>query len=165
MKLNHMKITKNSHRWFCFLVALALFSVATNDALADGTGASVPWTTYEAEAMTINGGTVLGPPPVAVDKNVTITNTVASEASGRQCVELSGTGQYVEFTAQAAANTLVVRYSAPDTANGIGADYTISLYTNGVFAQKIQVTSRYSWLYGAYPFSNNPGGWQHSRLL
>src|ERR1700744_957153 len=88
-------------------------------------GASVPWTTYEAENMTINGGVILGPPPVAVDKNVTITNTVASEASGRQCVQLSGTGQYVQFTAQAAANTLVVRYSVPDTSGGGGADYTI----------------------------------------
>jgi len=31
-------------------------------------GANVPWITYEAEAMTINGGTVLGPPYRAVDK-------------------------------------------------------------------------------------------------
>jgi fibronectin type 3 domain-containing protein len=154
-----MKIAKISHWSFCSLVALALFSVATKVALADGgpgRGAAVPWTTYEAEAMTINGGTVLGPPPVAVDKNATITNTVASEASGRQCVELSGAGQYVQFTALAAANTLVARYSVPDTTDGVGADYTISLYVNGTFVQKIPVTSKYSWLYGAYPFVNTP---------
>src|SRR6266404_2512851 len=141
------------------MLGLALFLtlvVSLNSAFAS-TGATVPWTTYEAEAMTINGGVVLGPPPVAVDKNAVVTNTVAGEASGRQCVKLAGTGQYVQFAAQAAANTIVVRYSVPDTADGVGADYTISLYLNGNFVQKIPVTSRYSWLYGGYTFSNNPG--------
>ena len=119
-------------------------------------GATVPWITYEAEAMT-NNGVILGPPPRAVDKNQTITNTVEMESSGRQCVKLSAAGQYVEFTAQAAANTMVVRYSVPDSADGVGADYTLSLYLNGAFVQKIPMTSKYSWLYGNYTFSNIPG--------
>jgi len=99
--------------------------------------------------MTISNGTILGP---SYGPNVP-----ASEASGRQCVQLTGTGQYVQFTAQAAANAIVVRYSVPDTADGVGTNSTISLYTNGVFAQKLPVTSKYSWRYGAYPFSNTPG--------
>jgi len=111
-------------------------------------GASVPWTTYEAEQMTVAGGVILGPQYTA--------NTVASESSARQCVRLAGAGQYVQFTARAAANALVVRCSVPDTADGAGADYTLSLYQNGNFLQKVPVTSRYSWLYGAYPFTNNP---------
>src|SRR5258708_4195154 len=78
-------------------------------------GATVPWTTYEAEDMTINGGAILGPPPRAVDKNVEITNTVAAESSGRLCVQLSAAGQYVELTARAAANAMVVRCSIPDS--------------------------------------------------
>ncbi len=110
-------------------------------------GATVPWTTYEAENMT-NTGTILGPSYAG--------NNVASESSGRQCVQLNATGQYVQFTAQSNANAVVVRYSVPDTANGVGADYTLSLYTNGVFAAKLPVTSKYSWLYGAYPFVNTP---------
>src|SRR5882762_6754288 len=138
------------------LTALLVF-VLSLCAVRAKSGATVPWTTYEAEAMTNNGGTILGPPPRAVDKNVTITNTVEAESSGRQCVKLSGTGKYVEFAAQGAANTLVVRYSVPDTADGTGADYTLSLYLNGTFARKIPVTSKYSWLYGGYTFSNNPG--------
>ncbi len=140
-------------RFFAFVLLLVAFS---HTALAK-TGASVPWITYEAEAMTIKGGMVLGPSPAAVDKNVTVTNTFASEASGRQCVKLSGTGHYVQFTAQAAANSLIVRYSVPDTADGVGSNYTISLYVNGTFVQTIPLTSMYTWLYGAYPFSNNPG--------
>lgn len=135
------------------LLVLALFLSAAQAR----TGATVPWTTYEAEAMIINGGTILGPPPRAVDKNVTVTNTVESESSGRQCVKLSATGQYAEFAAVSAANTMVVRYSVPDTADGTGADYTLSLYVNGTFVRKVPMTSRYSWLYGYYTFSNNPG--------
>jgi len=75
---------------------------------------------------------------------------------GRQCVKLSATGHYVEFSALGAANAMVVRCCVPDTADGIGADYTISLYINGTFVRKIPVTSKLSWLYGGYTFSNNP---------
>ena len=138
------------------LAALLVFALSLYAAHA-GTGATVPWTTYEAEAMTIYGGTILGPPRRAVDKNVTVTNTVEAESSGRQCVKLSASGQYVEFTALSAANTMVVRYSVPDTGDGTGDDYTLSLYVNGTFVRKVPVTSRYSWLYGNYTFSNNPG--------
>src|ERR1700756_1732661 len=89
------------------LAALLRLVVSLSSARAY-TGAVVPWTTYEAEAMTINGGVILGPPPRAVDKNVTVTNSVEGESSGRQCVKLTAAGQYVEFTALGAANTLVV---------------------------------------------------------
>jgi hypothetical protein len=53
---------------------------------------------------------------------------------------------------------LVIRYSVPDAPTGGGIDSTISLYKNGVFIQKLAVTSKYSWLYGDYPFSNVPQG-------
>ena len=49
-----------------------------------------------------------------------------------------------------------MRYSVPDSSDGVGTDSTLSLYKNGVFVQKLAVTSKYSWLYGAYPFSNDP---------
>ncbi|MGA2244646.1 MAG: glycosyl hydrolase family 28-related protein [Verrucomicrobiota bacterium] len=112
------------------------------------TGAAVPWTTYEAEDTTVSGGLVLGPQYGP--------NVITSESSGRQCVALIGTGQYIQFTAQSAANAIVVRYSVPDTANGAGTNYILSLYTNGVFAETLPLTSQYSWLYGNYPFTNDP---------
>jgi hypothetical protein len=140
-------------RLFAFVV-LSLVSIHPAQAFS---GATVPWTTYEAENMTISGGQILGPPQRVVDNNAEATNTVDMEASGRQCVQLNGTGQYVELTAQAAANAMVVRYSVPDTANGVGANYTLSLYTNGIFAQEVPMTSMYSWVYGGYPFQNTPG--------
>jgi hypothetical protein len=111
-------------------------------------GAAVPWTSYEAEDMLVGGGTVLGPQYDPI--------RIPAEASGRMCVQLNGTGQYIQFTNQSAATALVVRYCVPDTADGVGADYTLSCYTNGVLAARLPVTSKYSWLYGNYPFTNNP---------
>jgi len=110
-------------------------------------GATVPWTTYESENMSYTGQ-LLGPSYTGHD--------VASESSGRQCVRLSVTGQYVQFTALSNATALVVRYSVPDTTDGLGADYTLGLYNNGTLVGHLPVTSRYSWLYGAYSFSNHP---------
>jgi hypothetical protein len=110
-------------------------------------GADIPWTTYEAEAMT-NTGTTLGPKydPYLVE----------TESSGQKCVKLAATGQFVEFIAQSPANAIVVRYSLPDAPGGGGLNATISLYQNGKLVQKLPATSRYSWLYGKYPFTNNP---------
>ncbi|MGA2686368.1 MAG: glycosyl hydrolase family 28-related protein [Verrucomicrobiota bacterium] len=129
-----------------FFTLVVLFMVSTHSAQAFS-GATVPWTTYEAENMTVSGGTIL---------SSYAANTAAGESSGRQCVQLNGTGQYVQFTAQAAANSIVVRYSVPDTSGGGGAGYTLSLYTNGVFVEELPMTSQYSWLYGSYPWTNNP---------
>jgi hypothetical protein len=109
-------------------------------------GADVPWTTYEAEAMRTTG-TVLGPryDPYQVE----------TESSGQKCVRLNA-AQYVEFTAAAGANALVVRYSLPDAPGGGGTSSGIELSINGKPVRSLGVTSRYSWLYGNYPFTNNP---------
>lgn len=112
-------------------------------------GASVPWTTYEAEDTLVSGGTILGPQYNPI--------RIPTEASGRKCVQLNSTGHYLQFTNQSTANALVVRYCVPDASgSGGGLDYTLSLYTNNVLAARLPVTSKYSWLYGNYPFSNNP---------
>jgi len=125
----------------------ATSAVISSNTTSSARGATVPWTTYEAENMT-NNGTILGP--------TYGPNIVSSEASGRQCVQLSATGQFVQFTAQTNATAIVVRYSVPDTANGVGTNYTLSLYTNGIFAAELPMTSMYSWLYGNYPWTNLP---------
>ncbi len=129
------------------LLAFVVLSIVSAHSAQAFSGAAVPWTTYEAENMNISGGTIL--------TNYT-HNNVAWESSGRQCVQLNGTGQYVQFTNQSAANAMVVRYSVPDTSNGTGTNYTLSLYINTNFVGKLPLTSQYSWLYGSYPFVNTP---------
>lgn len=112
-----------------------------------GPGATVPFVSYYSSDMTTNG-TRLGPGYQPF--------TVEAESAQRSCIQLSQTGQYVEFKARGSANALVVRYSIPDTPSGGGFDSTISVYQNGVFLDKLPVTSKYSWLYGFYSWTNNP---------
>ncbi len=126
--------------------ALVAASLACTGYAAGGAGADLPWTTYEAEAMKTTG-TVRGPryEPFLVE----------TESSGQQCVQLAA-GDYLEFTAAAAANALVVRYSLPDSTTGGGLDATLQLLVNGRAVRTLALTSRYAHLYGSYPFSNDP---------
>lgn len=117
-----------------------------------GRGATVPFIEHEAENVATTG-TVIGP-------NRT-QGTLAAEASGRRAVTLTS-GQYVEFTLTAPANSIVARVSIPDSSNGTGLDGSLAVSVNGAAAGTLPVTSRYGWYYGSYPFSNDPGqGNQH----
>ncbi|MGW4733901.1 CARDB domain-containing protein [Streptomyces shenzhenensis] len=108
-----------------------------------GRGAAVPYVEYEAERGTYTG-TLL-----TADQKRTFGHTdFATESSGRQSVRLNSTGQYVEFTSASPANSIVVRNSVPDAPGGGGTEATISLYANGTFVRKLNLTSKYSWLYG-----------------
>lgn len=81
---------------------------------------------------------------------------IAAEASGRSAVKLDGTGKYIKFTLLEDANALTFRFCVPDSEDGAGADYTLDLTIDGVKTQ-IPMTSRYTWVYGAYPYTNDPG--------
>lgn len=143
-------------------IAAALALVDRAGAAEAGTGADLPWVTYEAEQATTSG-TVLGPDYTG--------QTPAREASGRQCVRLAATGQFVEFIAKTDAQGLVVRYCIPDSPDGSGIDATLGLYINGQFRSKLPMTSRYAYLYGTYPYNNQPSSgtprhfWDELRLM
>lgn len=112
-------------------------------------GADLPYVEYQAEDATTNG-TIIGP-----DRTFT---HLAAEASGRRAVQLKTQGHYVEFTLRQPANSIVVRYSIPDNEEGTGLTAPLSLYVNGTRKTDLTLTSKYSWFYGIYPFTNNPGG-------
>ncbi|PRY29340.1 glycosyl hydrolase family 28-related protein [Pseudosporangium ferrugineum] len=107
-------------------------------------GATVPYTTFEAEAGQTNGSVL------AAGRTYT---TEQAEASGRRAVRLTGTGQYVQVTLTKPANALTVRASIPD-----GSTTPLAVYANGTKVTDLALTSRYSWMYGAYPFTDGPGG-------
>lgn len=126
-------------------------------AIVVGRGAAVPYTSYEAEAAAYTGALL------TTDPLRTFGHTnFATESSGRSSVRLNSTGQYVEFTSTVQTNSIVVRNSIPDSANGQGIDATLSLYVNGTFKQKLNLSSHYSWLYGTSDgpeaLTNTPGG-------
>lgn len=110
-------------------------------------GASSPYTLYEAEDMETNA-TVL--------EQSRIYRSLASEASGRTAVTIDKTSGYVRFTLQEDTNALTLRYSIPDSADGVGNNYTLNLYIDGVKKQAVMLSSVHSWLYGQFPWTNNP---------
>ncbi|MBO1332717.1 glycosyl hydrolase family 28-related protein [Streptomyces sp. VRA16 Mangrove soil] len=119
---------------------------ALDPSLVAGRGADVSFAEQEAENGRTNGK-VIGPDRTAY--------TLPSEASGRSAVRLKP-GQYVEFTLPRAANALTVRYSIPDAPSGGGITAPLDLTVGGKRQSPITLTSRYSWLYNQYPFSNDP---------
>jgi hypothetical protein len=114
---------------------------------ANGGGAAVPFTEYAAVGAHTNG-TVIGP-----SYNL---YTLPAEAVGRTAVTLSGAGQYVEFTLTRPANAVDLRYSIPDSADGTGLTTPLHVLVNGRPSPDLTLTSKYTWFYGSYPFTNNP---------
>ncbi|MFC7869441.1 discoidin domain-containing protein [Streptomyces murinus] len=113
------------------LAAGMLVAVAAPAAHA-AAGATLPFTSVEAESATTTG-TKIGPDYTQ--------GTLASEASGRQAVQLTS-GQRVEFTVPRAANAVNVSYSVPDGQSG-----SLDVYVNGTkLAKTLPVTSKYSYV-------------------
>ncbi|RYG36746.1 MAG: carbohydrate-binding protein, partial [Chitinophagaceae bacterium] len=110
-------------------------------------GATLPYQEFEAEDGVTTGQIS------AADRTY---KTVESESSGRKFVNLSTTGEYVEWTTTKEANALVVRYSIPDSINGDGASASLSLYVNDTKIKSLDLSSRYAWMYGDFPYNNNP---------
>ncbi|WP_248845018.1 discoidin domain-containing protein [Streptomyces griseorubiginosus] len=115
-------------------------------------GASIPFTSVEAESATTTG-TRIGPDYTQ--------GTLASEASGRQAVRIAA-GQRVEFTVPRAANAVNLAYSVPDGQSG-----TLNVYVNGTrLAKTVPVTSKYSYIdTGWIPGARTHHFYDNARLL
>jgi len=111
-------------------------------------GANPSYSTYEAEKSKYTGS-LIGPSMTYL--------TLPAEASGRQAIQFTKSGDNVEFTLTQSTNAIVVRYSIPDSSDGSGQTANLGLYINGVHETSLVLTSRYSWLYGTFPFTKNPG--------
>ena len=110
-------------------------------------GATTPITAYEAELGRTNGE-VLAPSRTFRE--------LAAEASARQAVTLTETGDYVEWRLTEPANALVLRASIPDSADGAGLTGTLAVYAGGRRVADVPVSSEYAWVYGGYPYGNDP---------
>lgn len=148
LKYENVPDTEDNARWFLEPVDGLAFAVSTATPVivippatnpTGSRGADVPWIEYEAE-MSETSGEILVP-----DRTF---GTIASESSGRSAVKLENAGEYVQFRATEAANSVVVRFVIPDSEDGKGLESTISLYVDNVFRQKIALTSKYAWSYG-----------------
>jgi hypothetical protein len=131
---------------------LAALAAPAFAAATGGVGATLPYVEVQAENSTTNG-TLIGPSAVY--------NTLAAEASYRKAVTLQGTGRFVEFISPISTNSIVFRYSIPDSGSGSVYTAPLSLYINGTRQANFTLTNAYSWYYGGYPFTNSPGGNAH----
>ena len=130
------------------------FTVAAVDpALVAGRGAQLGIIEQQAEDAETNG---------AILPFGTSAYTLSGEASGRSAVRLVP-GRYVAFTLTEPANAVTIRYAIPDAANGGGIDapLVVGVDHNGdglgnAHPQTITLTSKYSYLYNLYPFTNDP---------
>ena len=137
------------------LVAAGVVVFAANPAAAaatGGVGATLPYVEVQAENSSTNG-TVIGP---SADYG-----TLPAEASYRKAVTLSGQGKFVTFTTPVATNSIVFRYSIPDTGSGSVYTAPLSLYIGATKQANFTLTNAYSWYYSSYPFSNQPGSNPH----
>ena len=109
-------------------------------------GATTPFTTYQAPEGQLGGGASV----------VSLTSAPTSEydspqgeASGHAYVQLTQTGQSVQWTNDTGApiNFVNVRASIPDSSTGTGETATLDLYVNGTFRQAISMNSMQSWEY------------------
>ncbi|NEA30673.1 carbohydrate-binding protein [Streptomyces sp. SID13031] len=115
----------------------------TADAVA---GATVPFTSYEAEAGSLGGGAT------SVSLTAAPTTQYSSpslEASGHAYAHLAGTGQSVQWTNTTGRpiSAVTVRLSIPDSGSGGGQTSTLNLYVDGGLRQALNVNSKQTWLY------------------
>lgn len=109
-------------------------------------GATTPFTTYQAPEAALGGGAGV----------VSLTSAPTSqygtpqvEADGHAYVQLTGTGQYVQWTNNTGQpiNFINVRASIPDSSTGGGITANLDLYVNGTFRQVLNMNSVQSWQY------------------
>jgi len=130
----------------CLGLALVFVMLGQGGVTVYAVGANTPFTSYEAEAGLLGGGAAvvaLTAPP---------TNQFSSpqlEASGHAYVELTGSGQFVQWTNTTGGpvTALNLRSCIPDAPTGGGITSTIDLYVNGVFRQAFSVNSLQNYCY------------------
>ena len=95
-------------------------------------------TQLEAEAGETTGTVWASDPPY---------HSRGAEASGGAYVELAP-GQRLTLRSPVAADAFVVRFSYPDSPDGIGLDGSVDVQVDGIAVSRLPVTSRFSWEYG-----------------
>lgn len=118
-------------------------------------GASVPYSRYDTDDATRGGGATLQSAPT-FDQSL-----IASEASGQKYIALPSNGSYLQWTVRQGEGGagVTMRFTMPDSADGMGLNGSLDVYVNNVKAKTIALSSYYNWQYfsGDMP-ADAPGG-------
>lgn len=110
-------------------------------------GALMPYTRYDSETAKLGGGATL-----VKSANWKRTD-IATQASKQSYIELPSNGSYAEWTMKTNANGVTLRFTMPDTPDGMGQNGSLDIYINEKKVQTVDLTSYYMWQYFA---SGNP---------
>lgn len=70
-----------------------------------------------------------------------------SEASNQMALELKEKGDFVEWTVDELADGLTIRFSLPDSNEGVGTKGAFAVYIDGGYSQNITLDSYWAWQY------------------
>lgn len=132
-----------------FLNSGSLGYAATEKSSENGISEYGPILAYqqvEAESCETNG-------KIIADERAYFTP--GSEASGKSYVRLDQAGQTLSFKTEVDSDSLIIRGSVPDSSTGGGEEHPLILKI-GENTQTIQLSSKLSWVYGDFPWTNDP---------
>ena len=116
-------------------------------------GATVPYVRYDSQKASLGGGATLKTSAMMDRFNI------ASQASEHSYVELPGNGASAEWTVHVIEDANVVgrgvtmRFTMPDTGDGMGLKGSLDVYVNGNKVKTVDLNSYWMWQYFA---SGNP---------
>ena len=119
----------------------------------DNIGATMPYTRYDSDEATLGGGA-----SIVISENHDQYNT-ASQASKQTYVKLPSSGAYLEWTMRTTGRGVTMRFTLPDSSDGMGLSGSLDVYVNDNKVKTVDLTSYYMWQY--FPSGNpqdSPGG-------
>lgn len=111
------------------------------DTDVDTIGADMPYVRYDSGEAKLGGGAEL-----KTADNWALEE-IASQASNQSYVSLPDDGSYAEWTMNTAGDGIVMRFTMPDTEDGMGQDGSLDVYVNDEKVETVDLTSYYMWQY------------------
>lgn len=107
-------------------------------------GALMPYTRYDSGEASLGGGARM-----VVSSNLDPFN-IASQASERSYITLPTSGAFAEWTVATPGDGVTLRFTLPDTPDGMGQDGSLDVYVNGEKVKTVALTSYFMWQHFTY---------------
>ncbi len=118
--------------------AIAIPGADTN---LNSVGATMPYTRYDSTEASLGGNASIVTSPNHSQDNI------ASQASDQSYVTLPSSGSYAEWTMNTSGNGVTMRFTMPDSSDGMGQNGSLDVYVNGRKVKTVDLTSYYMWQY------------------
>ena len=109
-------------------------------------GAIMPYTRYDTDEASLGGGASIITSPNHEQENL------ASQGSKQCYITLPNAGAYAEWTMRTTGNGVTMRFTLPDSEDGMGQTGSLDVYVNNTKVKTVDLTSYYMWQY--FPTGN-----------